>query len=325
MTFHGRIAVLALGALALVLPASASAKVETKHHLEMYKQEQHITLPEYDTNTYTLSCPGSDLAADGMWRIDEVGPYNAQLADDDESPWTVGTGVSVIAAWPSASDTYTFTFRNNTSEDAQMKIWVTCLGDKTAPDTHQNDLVAGPITSVDYDYTGSGQSVQPNATATSCASGEFFITPGFKVNTGQAYLFASTPGVNLRDWTYGFYVELPGTSLTVYGRCLEDFTDYAPLPQHHRHKIYAYLKTTAQHFNRGNGTWEHQIHCGDHQKGLVGGFHLGNGFGWNNYTWYWLGMDPRIKSRSYHTLGTGNGGSYYLVCFNDRTSRPFYT
>src|SRR4051812_23321732 len=117
------------------LPASASAVTATKHHLDMYKAEQHITLPEYDSGTYTLSCPNGDIAADGMWRIDEVGPYNAQLADDDELPWNIATGVSVLAAFPSGNSTYTYKFSNNTSETAQLKIWVTCLGKKTSADT----------------------------------------------------------------------------------------------------------------------------------------------------------------------------------------------
>ncbi|HEU4655947.1 MAG TPA: hypothetical protein VFR97_00395 [Capillimicrobium sp.] len=328
MTFHGRIALLALGALALVLPASASAETATKHHLEMYKAEQHITLPEYDTNTYTLACPGNDLAADGMWRIDEVGPYNAQLADDDEAPWTVATGVSVIAAYPSASDTYTFTFRNNTSSNAQLKIFVTCLGDKTAADTHSHDMVASPIATQGYNYAVEDEYTTAPNDPVHCASGQFFISPGFKVNSGEAYLFASKPETNLYEWTYGFYVSKPATSLNVYGRCLENFTDYVNgFPKNHRHKIYGYLKTTAQHFDKGNGVWEHQIECGEHQKGLVGGFDVFDpSFTWNSHSWYWLGMDPRIKTRAFRTMGTGSGGgSYYLVCFNDRTSRPFYS
>lgn len=325
MKFHGRIA-LAIGALALVLPATASAETATKHHLEMYKAEQHVTLPEYDSNTYSLSCPGGDIAADGMWRIDEVGPYNAQLADPDEDPWTVGTGVSVLASYPSGNSTYTFTFRNNTSSNAQLKLFVTCLGDKTAADTHSHSMDVGPVLTQPYLHPVQGTYSTAVNDPVSCAPGDYFISPGFKVNAGEAYLFASKPEANLHQWTYGFYVKAPATSLNVYGRCLKNFTKFVGgFPKNHRHKIYAYLKTDAQHFDKGNGVWEHQIDCNDDQKGLVGGFDVSNGFAWNTYSWHWLGMDPRIKTRAFRTLGTGSGGSYYLVCFNDRTSRPFYS
>jgi hypothetical protein len=323
MRFQGRIALIAIGAMALVLPASASAETATKHHLEMYKVEQHITLPEYDTTHYSLSCPGDDIAADGMWRIDEVGPYNAQLADDDEQPWTIGTGVSVLASYPSSSDTYSFAFRNNTSSTAQLKIFVTCIGDKTAADTHSHQLEATPIKSKTSSFLHPGEygDVKPH----NCSNGSFFISPGFKVNHGEAEIFASVPSHTLRSWTYGFYVSQPNTQVEVYGRCLKNFTKVVHgFPKNHRHKIYAYLKTNAQHFDKGNGVWEHQIECGEHQKGLVGGFNIFQpGYKWDNHGMYWLGMDPRIKTRAYRTVGSG--GQYYLVCFNDRTSRPFFS
>jgi hypothetical protein len=34
-------------------------------------------------------------------------------------------------------------------------------------------------------------------------------------------------------------------------------------------------------------------------------------------------MDPRIKARAFKVYG-GSGGNYYVVCVNDRTSRPFF-
>src|SRR4029079_8392234 len=102
MRMHGRAALLALGLAALLLiPASAGAKTATKPHLDMYTAEQHIRLGESESGTYTLSCPNGDIAADGMWRIDEVGPYNPQLADPDEPPWTIASGVDVLGSYPS--------------------------------------------------------------------------------------------------------------------------------------------------------------------------------------------------------------------------------
>jgi len=312
----GAAMVLALAAL----PASASAVTATKHHLDMYKAERHVTLPEYDTSTYTLSCPNGDIAADGMWRVDEVGPYNAQLADDDELPWTIADGVSVTAAYPSDHSTYTFVITNNTSENAQLKLFVTCLGSKTSADTHQHNLLTTSPFWTDKHTTGAGgQFDYPHAGT--CGPGDIVISPGFRINSGEARIVGSFGSANLRDWTWKFRVG-GAVDIDVFARCLKGYTGYHPgAPKNHRHKIYAYLRTApVQHFDKGNGVWEHQISCRDDQKGLVGGFDVSS-----NPDWWWLGMDPRIKARAFKTFGTGAGGSYSLVCVNDRTSRPFFS
>jgi len=320
MRVKARLVTGAVIALALAaLPASASAVTATKHHLDMYKAEQHITLPEYDTNEYSLSCPNGDIAADGMWRIDEVGPYNAQLADDDELPWTIADGVSVLAAYPVDNSTYKFVFQNNTSETAQLKIWVTCLGSKTAADTHQHSLITTPIVGPNHI---AGTNLQAFPHANMCDANDIVISPGFQITAGAARIVGSYGSSNLRDWTWKFRVSTPGTSINVYARCLKNFTGYyGGAPKNHRHKIYAYYTTSpVQHFDKGNGVYEHQIECRQDQKGLVGGFDVSG-----NPSWWWLGMDPRIKTRAFKTFGTSAGGSYSVICVNDRTSRPFFS
>lgn len=309
-----------VAALFVVLPVSgATAKTSTKHHLDMYKVEQHATLDEYDSFTFSLSCPDGDIAADGMWRIDDVDQYNFQLADDDEDPWNIATAIDVIWAYPTGLSSYSFKVRNNTSGEAQVKFFLTCLGKKTAPDTEQHSLVYTSDDHTDYGPFNE-QDFFPANTAMECGSNEIFIQPGFKVNAGHATIFASYPSSNLRRWTYGFYVKAPATEITTYGRCLNIRTSYT---NGHRHRIYPYYRTAPVfHFNRGNGVWDHKINCGDNQKGLIGGFNLHDGVHhWNDHTWHWLGMDPRIKSRVFKTFGTTSGGDYYLVCVNDRTSR----
>lgn len=324
MRMHGRAALLALGAAVLLLiPASAGAKTATKHHLDMYKAEQHITLAEASSGTYHLECPNGDIAADGMWRIDEVGPYNAQLADPDETPWTIASGVDVLGSYPSGNSQYTFRFRNNTSEDAQLKIWVTCLGKTTSPDTHGHAIKVSNITSQSYGPLGT-QDFVPSNNDIPCPAGQVYIAPGWNVTDGEATPFSSYPEANLSQWSYGFYVTAPNTTLRVYGRCLELKTAKT---NNHVSKLYAYHRTgPVQHFNKGNGVWEHQISCGDEQKGLVGGWSLFNpGHHWDDFPWHYLGMDPRIKARAWKTSNVGANGQYYLVCVNDRTSRPLFS
>jgi hypothetical protein len=320
MRSFGRIAVGALGMLALVVPASAGAKTATKHHLEMYKAERHVTLDESSSGKYTVSCTNGDLAADGMWRIDEVGPYNAQLADPDEQPWTIASGVQVLGAYPSDTSTYTFRLRNTTSEDAQVKLFVTCLGKNTAADTHSHPIKYSKLNSRHYGPSGPKDFVPSNHDL-ACGPNRVFVSSGWDVTAGHAVPFSSYPESNLRQWNYGFYVKAPHTKITTYGRCLELRTASA---KGHWHKLYAYHVTSpVQHFDKGNHVWEHQLSCGEHQKALVGGWSLfKHGHHWDNHDWHFLGMDPRIKTRAFKTYGVGANGHFSVVCVNDRTSRP---
>jgi hypothetical protein len=323
MKIVGRIALAVLAVIALAVPATASATTATKHHLSMYKVEVHVTLDESANGQYTVRCPNGDIAADGMWRIDHVDQFNPQTADPDELPWNVATGVSVLGSYPSASDSYTFRLRNNTSEQAQVKLWAVCLGAKTAPDTHQNALVTTPLTSKSYGPLPQSDFQTPAADQ-QCAPGSVFISPGYDITSGEAHNGASIPSNDLTGRTYGFYILANGTSIKTYGRCLQLTTGPAN-PGNHKHKIYANLKTApVQEFNKGNGVWEHQIECGQDQKGLVGGWDVGDAsMHWNSFSRWFLGMDPRVKTRAFKTYGDG-GGAYYLVCVNDRTSRPLF-
>jgi hypothetical protein len=326
------------------LPASASAVTATKHHLDMYKAEKHLTLTEMDTQTVNLSCRPGDIAADGMWRVDSVGQFNPQLVDPDEltdwgpGGWNLGTGVRVSQSQSIAIDTYQFTVSNRTSEDAQVKFWVTCIGSQTAADTHRHKLdVYTPAGHTFTNGTGDNEfytSQWPgDGSAYGCNAGDLFIAPSWKVNHGDAESFASypgtfgSPGTDLSNWTFGFYVK-GSVDVTVGGRCLKKSTLVVNgYPKTHLHKLYWNLKTTedpSAPFYKGNSVWEHQISCAEDQKGLVGGYDVRNGGSWSSHSQYWLGMDPRIKARAFKVYG-GNGGNYYVVCVNDRTSRPFFS
>jgi hypothetical protein len=326
MTMHGSksrgwlTALLALVAAAAFAPA-AGANVAAKHHLQMEKKEQHITLLASETQTYTLSCDPGDIAADGMWRLDDIPQFNAQLADEDELPWQIWQAVSVRQSESTSLGTYTFTFRNNTSEDAQLKIFITCLGGKTAPDTHQHAWqtytpIGMPVGGVPYPFPGVVPGpVVMNPADYDCLPGDIFIAPSWKITQGEAEIADSYPSATLESWTFKFEALSTPGSVTVSGRCLKR---ESALTGTHYHKLYAKrIASPVAVFDRGNDIWEHQISCGDEQKGLVGGF--------KNYGFdHWIGMDPRIKSRVYKTSGTTGLGTFYLVCFNDRTSRPLF-
>jgi len=124
----------ALVALAVLPAASAFAGnsaggVAQRHLLDMYKVEQFVGLDAGDSaDGLQVKCPNGDYAVDGMWRIDQVN-FNAQI--DDQGPfgdWNRYNGVDVFQSESVAKDTWEFTLVNNTDEDAQAKVWVTCLG-----------------------------------------------------------------------------------------------------------------------------------------------------------------------------------------------------
>lgn len=312
------IAVLATAA-GLLLPATAPAKTASKHHLGSYRVEQHLTIDELDTQTAHVSCSGSDIAVDGMWRVDDVGHFNSQLADPDELPFDASS-IAVRAAYASAVGTYTFAVENPTSDDAQVKLWVVCLRDRTqgGAHSHEHELVSAYTHSSGV-LGGTGQF--EHTTSPSCASGSVFVAPGFDARDGDAKVYRSAPSSNLRDWSWGFWIKAAGTAVTVSGRCLSLKTKKTG---DRLHKLFATRRSSpVDHDDRGNGVWEHRIDCKEDEKGLIGGFDVfAGGHTWDTHSWHWLGMDPRPKSRAYRTLGTGSGGSYWLVCFKDRVSRP---
>lgn len=307
----------AAAATTLALAPAAQATTATKHHVLTYKVEKHLTLSEGSSISTPLSCKAGDIATDGMWRVDHVAPFNAQLADPGEVPWDE-TAVVVTESRSTAVGTFAFTLTNTTSEDAQAKLFLVCLGGKTAADTHQHAI---STTAAPAAGAGPGGPGKYEDASLQCANGEVFIAPGFRITAGTAETFRSSPTNTLRGWNFGFWITAPNSALTISGRCLSLTTGTTV---GHRHTLYASLRhDPTEHFDRGNGITEHQISCEDDAKGLVGGYDLYHpSFDWNHFSWHWLGMDPRPKTRAYRTLGTGGAGDYTLVCFKDRTSRP---
>ena len=96
---HGRIAAVALAAAGVTFAMTASASADSRHHLQMYKVEKQVSLQPGLNPEQTLSCNNGDIAADGMWRIDQV-DYNAQLDAATAPPggWNLANGVTVLYA-----------------------------------------------------------------------------------------------------------------------------------------------------------------------------------------------------------------------------------
>ena len=90
----------------------------------------------------------------------------------------------------------------------------------------------------------------------------------------------------------------------------------------HQHNLFAEFEpngTAGQNGNLPAGRSTQQVDCRDHHKGIVGWFNLHN----PNHQWF-LGMDPRIKSRAFHfwqNEDQANGYTKGLTCLRYRTGK----
>src|SRR4051794_7181082 len=329
-----RMRMIVLGAIAalaaMALPSSASAKA---HLLKLYKVEKHVDLTGQD-DIYTVTCPDGDLALDGMWRIDNVDQDNDYTYD----PFPTGNpGFDVLrSVRPTMSratsdSSFDFSFTPLSGGDVQIKLWVTCLGKKTSPNGHfvTWDIVPGGSTSVDDTaMLGSG-------TATGACPNGIVVQPGFQVMAGDADLVTSRP-TSPADTTWQWRWDFVGVSpfqANLYWNCLDLRSN--PAPDGHRHRIVKQFRSNdpGAPYNSTissspplilhHAVREATLHCGDHYKGMIGGWNHGFGHAGYGFLWY-LGMDPRIKSRSFKWINAHGVNDYrpdlYLVCFKDKTT-----
>jgi hypothetical protein len=346
----GLVLALAVGALAL-LPGAASANTATKHLLDVYKVEQHVTLTEGQQLTgFKVNCNPGDFATDGMWRVDHVS-YNPQV--DDQGPYDRNNAVYVPEAYASNWDEYTFSVHNHSEDQVQVKFWVVCLGKKTAPDTERHDLTADVTTTHTDTITGAG--VLTGSGGTPCPSGQVAIAPGYQVTTpagGHVKLFQSYPDSSQQhSWNWGFYVEdVAGVTIQTSFRCLSLKT-VSTNSHHHLLKVAfrpSYFgQQTAVH-NKVNAL---KVDCGELEKGIVGAFDTRYLQNWDehftdqfptaagpsdyssldppashsNHHWLWyLGQEPQPKSRVFHIWNSDPSTDYQvrlgLLCIHVRTT-----
>lgn len=325
----------ALGTLAL--PSSALAG--QSHLLKLYKVEKHVDLQGQD-DTYTVTCPNNDLALQGMWRVDDVeqdndyfnagpgGSWGTTLppASNDHADWDVLRSVRPVEVQASSDSSYDFQFTPLSGGDAQLKLWVTCLG-------HNAESVSGHTVSwqITNPYSSGVVTVaKPTATSSqtspSCPPGFVSVQPGFSITEGDADLTRFESSSSDRVWNWQFdnvlWDEVTNNfKYSVSSACLELRSSVSSAPPNHRHRI---VKKTANKFAPANildhRVSEVQAQCGELYKGMLGGW---------NYTGYstqlyFLGMDPRIKIRAFKFIDRGaavpTASIVSLLCFKDKTS-----
>jgi len=300
-----------VAACALAAPAAAGASSATAHDLKLYKVERQVSLTAPDLLT-DVACDSGDYALDGMWRVDAVDQGNSL------------TDVRVPEAYPDAVDKarYRFHFTKSFAGQAQIKVFVTCLGSKTAIDGHQHSFTLGNRVAAPFaGGPGVGAGFQPGANA--CPLGQIAVAPGYQFASGGGHIVGSraslssesTPG---RNWAMAFWLDAPST-WTTYFRCLS-LTSSTAAGHHHKIKA-SFVGDPQVYVNVNPGRAELRTNCGEREKALVGHFDT---FPWFAEQDWFLGMDPRIKQRAFSFLNAGGGPMQVwtgVTCFNDRTTK----
>jgi hypothetical protein len=330
----------AIVALAALTPAAALASgggsTAQRHQMYMYKAEKSLSIDANDViSDEQLSCSNGDYAIDGMWRIDQVN-FNAQIDEEGPfGPWNVYNGVDLGESRSFDKSTWTYTIRNNSDEDAQVHLWITCLNKKTQGaegDNHKHTLSISSL------YTDSGTTIAGGtptvfqAGSHQCDNDQIAVAPGFSVNDGTAKIYRSYPsdGDKLTNWELGFYVSDP-TTITTSVRCLDRASSSAGA-RPHRHKLVIRFRESGPSLPKSYVSHP-RVTCDDHGKGLLGAFDVRAGYGWgsdyDSHALWFLGMEPQIKTREFHIFNHHPTADYSpdlgLVCVNDRIGSRFFS
>lgn len=338
MLHHGRIGAFATAAalaLALLAPSTSMAA----HDLVIYKAEQQVDL-DSDNQDVTVSCQPGDHALDGMWRVDH--------ADQDDYVAYLdllkdAVDVQKAAASGPNDSAYSFNFEKIAIGRVQVKVFVTCLGDKTSGGPHTHSFTAGAFdSSVPATYhtvplvVPGGTTQTIDSSSYTCPGKRIVVSPGYAVTAvtnnndspvstepepGMTRLLESdltSSAMNTWRWTFQNPPGLDST-ITLTWRCL---ALKVPTGGFDKHKLTTKYRTNGSPAPQlaKKRVSEVQLNCGDHYKAIVAGFRIDP----LDYAHVWfLGMDPRIKSRAFRFLNddtvthpvTFNG-----ICLNYRTT-----
>lgn len=340
MTAHSRFRSLMIGAAAaaLVAPLVAAATVASPasaavgprpHEVYMYKVEQHVDLsgefPDNSGETF-LSCNNGDYALDGMWRVDHVDQANPQLDQFGDE-----RDVVFHASYSNTKSQWYFRYENYADGNAQIKLFVTCIRKQTeenAGHKHGIDLTDPMVRS--YSAVAAGTYNNGEFTYGPCAAGYYPVAAGFDFpHNERGRLIGSYPTPALTGWQWAFVVNSNNTDINVAFRCLSDrvLTNLG-----HRHQLPMKWRPNADPFwgyddhTWFNGIQEKRLSCDDgvngsayqDYKAMVGAFWIFD----PAHVWF-LGMDPRPKTRAFSFWDQGGGGHvlYNVFCVKSRTGK----
>jgi hypothetical protein len=324
-------------AFCLVIPASAFAG----HDLGIYKVEKHVDLTS-DETAVDLSCGDGTYALDGMWRID-----HADQDDDDLYVTAIGRAVDVLEAYPfdgadagTDYESYHFLFEKNAIGRAQVKVFATCIKKQTEQSSGHSHTI--PVT-IQPTHTEPAGPVAAYSNASICPINSFVAQTGFKItvlppltdaNPFVGHLQESKPNT-LRGWSW--YIDMsqqPANTATFYASCV---SKKLPAAGGEKHKLVYRLQGPETYPLGAHKVSTKRISCAAHYKAVVAGFSLhppvptmadpntGDWPGLFVPKWWYLGMDPQIKSRDFRFLNSDSVASVglpdlYAICLNYRTT-----
>ena len=251
---------------------------------------------------------------------------------------------------------------NQTSGDAHQHTFASTGVQPNLSFTKADATSTGFDTSTQT-VTGTGTLIKTTANAATCPNGYRLVSPGFQTtnikdnlgnatdaSAGMMRLFKSTSS-NGNDWQWKWENSALPTGykidVTVYSRCLKV---KVPVNGFDKHKLTFRFKNPKT-FNPGkNRVSEGQYNCGDHYKAIVAGFSIPeddggtgpaavdvasygsdgsglfstppSGSAFNNV--FYLGMDPRPKTRAYRFSNRSTTRTYDVIlralCLNYRTT-----
>jgi hypothetical protein len=305
----------------------------------MYKVEKSVTLeaeyPDSYSGDVSLSCNDGDYALDGMWRVDHVDQWNGEDDDDSTAVYHDERDVVFYTSTSSAAkDKWLFRFENLADGRAQVKLFVTCIEKQTEQaDGHKHSVVLS-----DLNLTADSYGSDENSTAsTVCGGDELAVAPSFDFTQRTVnWIFRNYPTADGRGWNWSFVVEsghAPASVPVKVGfRCLKTKVANAGSKSHSHQLIRSWRPQTTPFtdFYLGLGTQEKQHSCDagadgskfQDYKAMVGGFYIFD----PHHTWY-LGMDPRPKTRAYRLFNDGVAGpdlnrvDLGALCVKSRTGK----
>jgi len=273
----GATQVITVKGVAKGLPSANQTTDPHSHDLTVSKVEQYVSLQAGQATTADLSCAGNGYLSDGSAEIMHVDQGTGSPAD-----------VLVGRASTLTPNSYRFTLANNTTGQAQVKLFGTCLPhDTEVTEGHTHGLDVGAATTLDTGVMTVGR----HSFTIPVGADHQAIAPGIELQSGNARLVGSEPVAG--GWKLTVEALTPARA-TLSLRELGTKT-LASAPSSHQHGL------TFQHVVRTvsvpDGESVQRVTCPDGSKGIVATYDLPAGV-------VLLGHEPQPINRDFRLLNT---------------------
>ena len=268
------------------LPTSDTADDQ----LAINKVETQISLQAGETRTAQITCEAGGIMSDGAVRADAV----------DQGTGDLGS-IEVKAVHSISTSTYEAVVKNNSTGQAQAKLFGVCLPAKT---TGGHSLEVGPIVIQSFELAPGVHTLD-----LTCGAGYTPVAPGVEFTAGRGWVIASAPsGATSRKVTLKVDAAAAGK---VSIRCLSNRT--GTVNGTSTELQFTPITRTIQ-VPAGQVVSE-QLICGDNAKGIVAGWEY-------DQELVQLGNDPQPKTRVFKIWNPSShplNATLYLLCLEGRT------